>query len=273
MDPSAVSPGSTVEIEILNNTGAGTGNDQLTLTGSTDLTGSTLNIINNPTAPIGTYTIMTTSSGTFTGTFATVNKGADYANPVISGSTVTIDKITTLPVSWGPFTAVPADGKVLLTWTTLQESNTSHFLIEHSGNGQKFDVIGRVAAGGNTSLPSTYTFTDPSPVANGKNYYRLRQVDLDGQSKYSEVRYLSLQSSADSYANLYPNPLRDVMHIDVAAEQVQVMINDISGKKFKSFVLQPGMHTVSVGDLSRGIYQVVTYVKGKVVASQLMTKF
>jgi len=273
MDPSAVSSGSTTQIAIVDNTGAGTGNDLLTLTGSTDLTGSTLTITDNASAPIGIYTIMTTSSGSFTGTFGTVNKNANYASPVISGNTVTIEKITALPVTWGTFTAVPVNAKVLLTWTTLQESNTSHFLIEHSGNGQQFDVIGRVTAGGNTSVPSTYTFTDPAPVANGNNFYRLRQVDLDGQSAYSEVRIVSLNGSAGSYVNMYPNPVRDVMHLDVAQESVEVMVNDISGKKIKTFVLRPGMHTVSVSDLSRGIYQLVTYVKGKVVASTLMTKF
>jgi len=273
MDPSAVSSGSTAQIEIVDNTGAGTGNDLLTFTGSTDLTGSTLTILDNASAPVGTYTIMTTSSGTFTGTFGTVNKNANYSNPVISGNTVTIDKISTLPLTWGTFTAVPANGKVLLTWTTLQESNTSHFLVERSENGQQFNVIGRVTASGNASLPSTYTFTDPSPVAGGNSFYRLREVDLDGLSTYSEVRSVGLAASAESYVNVYPNPLRDVMHVDVAAESVEVMINDMSGKKIKTFILRPGMHTVSVSDLSRGIYQVVTYVKGKVVASMLMTKF
>jgi len=273
MDPSAVSSGSTTQIAIVDNTGAGTGNDLLTLTGSTDLTGSTLTITDNASAPLGIYTIMTTSSGSFTGTFGTVNKNANYASPVISGNTVTIEKITALPVTWGTFTAVPVNEKVLLTWTTLREFNTSHFLVEHSGNDQQFNVIGRVTAGGNTSLSSAYTFTDPAPVAKGNNFYRLRQVDLDGQSTYSEVRIVSLNGSAGSYVNIYPNPVRDVMHLDVAAESVEVMVNDISGKKIKTFILQPGMHTVSVSDLSRGIYQVVTCVKGKVVASTLMTKF
>ena len=273
MDPSAVSSGSTAQISIVDNTGAGTGNDLLTLTGSTDLTGSALTILDNPSAPIGTYTIMTTSSGTFSGTFGTVNKTSDYASPVISGNTVTIEKITALPVIWGAFTAVPADGKVLLTWTTLQESNTSHFLVERSVNGQQFDVIGKVTASGNTSLPTTYMFTDPSPVAGQINYYCLRQVDRDARSAYSEVRVVNPKGSVDSYVNIYPNPVKDVLHLDVAAESVQVVINDMSGKSIKTFQLQAGMHTVSVGDLSRGIYQVVTHVKGKVVASKLMTKF
>jgi len=67
--------------------------------------------------------------------------------------------------------------------------------------------------------------------------------------------------------------VKDVLHVDVATESVQVVINDMSGKSIKTFQLQAGMHTVSVGDLSRGIYQLVTYVKGKVAASKLVTKF
>ena len=87
------------------------------------------------------------------------------------------------------------------------------------------------------------------------------------------MRVVNPKGSVDSYVNIYPNPVKDVLHLDVAAESVQVVINDMSGKSIKTFQLQPGMHTVSVGDLSRGIYQLVTYVKGKVVASKLMTKF
>jgi hypothetical protein len=77
-------------------------------------------------------------------------------------------------------------------WTTQQESNASHFIIERSSvaNSATTDMeIGSVAAT-NTSTPHNYTFIDQYPL-NGTNYYRLRMVDFDNRIDYSPYRYMS----------------------------------------------------------------------------------
>jgi hypothetical protein len=64
--------------------------------------------------------------------------------------------------------------------------------VERSVDGISFNVIGRVNGYGTTSLPHNYSLNDLYPV-NGFNYYRLRQVDLDGHFTYSNVEVVELK--------------------------------------------------------------------------------
>jgi hypothetical protein len=92
-----------------------------------------------------------------------------------------------LPVNFTSFTATKAGGQALLRWQTAQEQNSLNFTVERSTNGVNFSSIGEMPAAGNSSTPKDYSFTDAEP-AQGINYYRLKEVDLDLRSMYSTVR-------------------------------------------------------------------------------------
>jgi hypothetical protein len=97
-----------------------------------------------------------------------------------------------------------------LQWATTEESNSSVFEIERRGKGQ-FEKIASVAAAGNTSTTSTYTFTDQL-LEPGQFYYRIKQIDLDGRSSYSNM--ISVRLDGKSLVKLYPNPVEQVLSIE-----------------------------------------------------------
>jgi hypothetical protein len=92
----------------------------------------------------------------------------------------------TLPVTFVSFSATRRDREdVTLDWTTVSETNNSHFEVERSTDGTNFTVIGKVAAGP-VSQEDSYQFADAA-ASGAATWYRLRQVDIDGQAQYSRI--------------------------------------------------------------------------------------
>jgi hypothetical protein len=98
----------------------------------------------------------------------------------------------TLPLTLLQFTvARTSAGKIELNWQTAQEINVSHFNIERSLDGRKWEKVGFKEARNQQGTITTYVFTDISPTV-GANYYRLHVVDNDGRADYSPVRLATL---------------------------------------------------------------------------------
>jgi hypothetical protein len=118
---------------------------------------------------------------------------------------------------------------VLLNWATAQEENSDHFEIERSSDNSNFASIGQVTAAHNSSLQRNYSFTDESPVS-GNNYYRLKEVDLDGQSIYSKVVSVNFGSSPQKMVAVYPNP---------AHESFQLQFKNMRTGRYEMNLLSP----------------------------------
>ena len=108
-----------------------------------------------------------------------------------------------LPVELTAFAARRAGAAVACAWATASERNSRDFAVERSRDGAAFEVLGTVAAAGNSSGATVYAFRDQQPLP-GRAYYRLRQTDLDGAIAYSA---LVLVAGAEVAApTLVPNP-------------------------------------------------------------------
>ena len=90
----------------------------------------------------------------------------------------------TLPVELTSFEAVRIEGNVRLEWTTASELNNDYFEVLKSYDGEIFSIIGYVDGHGTSSEVIDYSYTDSEPK---QAYYRLRQLDYDGQFEYSDV--------------------------------------------------------------------------------------
>ena len=110
-----------------------------------------------------------------------------------------------LPVELVAFTAVPQTNDVLLTWSTATEINNDQFQVQRSADGQHFHDLATIPGQGTTSSPHQYTYLDRRPGP-GQWYYRLRQVDLDGQATFSSVVTVQLKSES-AVSRVYPNPV------------------------------------------------------------------
>lgn len=103
----------------------------------------------------------------------------------------------------------------LLQWKTSQEINSASFDVEKSNDAVRFTKIGTVAAAGNSSIPVSYNFTDNNPVK-GMNYYRLKQIDIDGKFIYSPARLVLFDELDAATVKYYPNPTNGILYIEMS---------------------------------------------------------
>jgi hypothetical protein len=163
---------------------------------------------------------------------------------------------STLPVSFKSFTAARASSASVLKWTTATEINSKGFYVQRFYNGQweNLGFIATKAEAGNSSTDLNYTYND---VFNFKGVvqYRILQVDLDGKSKYSEVRCLSNSSQGGSIL-IYPNPAPVKGNVSIvlsdASSSYDIQIVDNSGRIVKEFTSVRS--TQQVSNLPKGQY-------------------
>lgn len=120
---------------------------------------------------------------------------------------------TTLPVSILNFKGAVVNNQPVLSWSTATEFNDKGFAIERSKDGKIFTQIGFVNGAGSTTQRKDYSYTDASSgdIGVATCYYRLKQIDLDGKTSYSNVIPLSLKNALDW--KIYPNPVKDKITI------------------------------------------------------------
>lgn len=111
--------------------------------------------------------------------------------------------VALLPVELREFHAKAVGNQVVISWKTEMEHRNSAFILERSGDGIRFQPLARVAAGLNGGSKQ-YDWTDQHPL-NGRNYYRLSQIDADGRQNNLGVRSVSIEGAGAQFS-LSPNP-------------------------------------------------------------------
>lgn len=171
------------------------------------------------------------------------------------GNTIIIQE-SPLPVVFASFTARRSGTAVLLNWQTASEQNNSGFSVERyaNGNWQEVGYVASQAQAGNSDAVLSYNFTDPNTIK-GISQYRIRQVDLDGRSKASDIRIVKGEGVLGKTV-IYPNPGLDGK-INVVFEDAttarDVTIVDMTGKVVKQW---RGItsNNLQVENLPAGIY-------------------
>lgn len=164
-----------------------------------------------------------------------------------------------LPVTLTLFKGTETAQGVELQWQTASEDNSDRFDIERSADGRNFEAIGFVKAHGTSADINNYSFTDKDPLT-GNNFYRLKEVDIDGKYKYSPVITINHHASVEA-VHAYPNPVQDVLHIVLPqafsnGRQVTVIIYGNNGQLIeKQLYANPGSKVqLGTRHLQRGIY-------------------
>jgi hypothetical protein len=143
-------------------------------------------------------------------------EGATLSGTMIAGITaVGVGSISTpLPVQFSAFDAYADLCKVQLHWSTAIEINNDYFQVEHSRDGRTFTAIGKVPGAGSSVEQQDYTYTDGHP-ADGGNYYRIQQVDLDGKRTATKVQQVYVHCTGDDAIKVFPT---------VSSNSVQVIL-------------------------------------------------
>lgn len=118
-----------------------------------------------------------------------------------------------------PITLTDFSGKTInqghqITWRTASETQNDYFELEHAIDGRNFQKIAQIEGAGNTPFTQNYTYLHTTPNL-GNNYYRLKQVDLDGSIHFSKVMVLTYQSKTSLSTSIYPNPVADQLFVKI----------------------------------------------------------
>src|SRR6185437_6251305 len=164
-----------------------------------------------------------------------------------------------MPIELTSFTAHNKGTGVSLDWSTAQELNNDYFDVEKSTNASDWTVVTRVNGAGNSQTVKNYNAFDASPVS-GVNYYRLKQVDFDGKSKYSKTVSIKVDGPKTAISVL-TNPFYNTLSVtfnSATSQMVSARLMDITGKLVaaENWSITSGnvRKDISVGTLNQGMY-------------------
>jgi parallel beta-helix repeat protein len=160
-----------------------------------------------------------------------------------------------LPVDLIYFNAEVRNANGYLYWATSSEANNDRFLLQKSTDGNYFETIAVLKGKGSFNGISEYSFTDSNLVSE-INYYRLVQIDYDGEKNISEIRLIKQNGNYEII--IYPNPFSGDLKIFIPEiEKASFILYDVVGQKLSDaieYTTSEELYTLYLQDLSPGIY-------------------
>lgn len=198
-------------------------------------------------------TVQTTASSQGVGLLsvsATPDTDIAQDDPTDNGHSSVLIVNAALPVSLTKFDA-RAEGEVVkLKWATEAELNNKGFEIERSLDGETFTKLAFVEGAGTTTAKQNYAYVDRKPSVH--NYYRLKQVDFDGEYEYSEIRFVKMEKLV-SEITMYPNPFSDKLNITMPADiEKTIKVYNQSGELIRTVETEDNIFQLT--DLVDGLY-------------------
>jgi hypothetical protein len=170
-----------------------------------------------------------------------------------------------LPVELIEFKGTCINNQIQLSWSTLSETNHSHFEIYKKNATSSWKLLGEVKGNDYNGI-NNYTFLDSS--LDDVNLYRLKQIDLDGRYEYSDM--ISISNCSLDKVEIYPNPAHDLLFIQYKSDEnkkVSFNIFDTRGSVMLHLEkeLRQGTQIIEldVSILSKGVYFIEIRSNGK----------
>lgn len=205
-----------------------------------------------------------------------------FAEITIAGNKVVTAPIwytynAVLPVTLLDFKATVSNSKtVLVNWVTANEINNQLFVVEKSTDGVHFIAIDSVAGAVNATTQHHYSIVDIAPF-DGINYYRLKQIDTDGKTTFSNVVTVNLNQAAINYFTVYPNPVGNQLTLSINSkteQKVSYIVTDIYGRTLQSSSLQltkgNQLQRVAINQLAAGNYNVTILFSDTQVTKKIL---
>ncbi len=211
------------------------------------------------------------SAGTITD-LANVSRVALRQGTASNAPTLSIDGIRVsntwangpLPVKLVNFSASLNNNQTELNWSTASETNNKGFEVERSIDGVNFETIGFVKGNGNSNRINKYSFIDANQSS---AFYRLKQIDFDGQFEYSSTVKVS---NDELLVDLTPNPFNDNLVINSPTMIENAEIIDVTGKVKLMEIVNSNRATINTSTLSNGIYFIRINNGQKVITKRII---
>lgn len=175
---------------------------------------------------------------------------------------------STLPVEFGSFSVTKAGRTAKINWNTVQEINSSHFVIERSADSRNWKSVHTIPAAGNSSNVINYSYVDVSPEK-GTNYYRIRQVDINNAQKTTDIKLVSFNS--EKVISFFPNPVADQLTIQSGTDKIySIRIINSKGQLVTQQQVQNTTATVAVKNLPPGLYMLQMVTETGIITEKFM---
>ena len=221
-----------------------------------------------------------------------VNEGGTPTNQTVRGSVLSNTLTSFSPLSSGGTTEVVTPvtlryfegrkegGVNQLDWATATELNNSHFEVYRSFDGANFELIGEVE-GANASQGAAYSYTDQQ-LGSGQYFYRLRQVDFDGQDEWFNTVLLEVVAANRKALEMFPNPLEQdrILRFNLEStvnesQELHFELMSLSGKSVYQHKLSSQSNQVNIrvpSHIEQGVYLVRVKYLGRFWTQKLLVK-
>jgi Secretion system C-terminal sorting domain len=162
-------------------------------------------------------------------------------------NSITMHVSGVLPIELRDFRGFTEGGINHIVWLTASEINNKGFQVERlNPNSKLWEVLSFVFA---QDKAANYEFLDSHPLS--INYYRLRQIDIDGREQLSKV--ISLSTTSEKSLKAYPSVTSHILKVDYATEKENVHFDifNILGQSVQSGILT---QVLDVSSLALGTY-------------------
>lgn len=209
------------------------------------------------------------------GTGKKINFSGTSLNNNVVFTVVTLKSAALLPAVWLGFTATASNSNALLAWKTSDEMNVDRYSVEHSFNGVSFSAVGTVTAHNNSGV-NEYSFTHPDLSA-GVHYYRIRRLDKDGRSEYTDIKSVKIPSTIAD-VQVRPNPVTGstlVLAVSIPqSSKTIVQVMGVDGKVVlqQNIALAAGKNLVNlnIATVPAGIYLVQVKMSDVVITKKFI---
>jgi len=193
-------------------------------------------------------------------------------NPVVvtvdTTMSITANFENTVPVELASFTVGSAPNSVtnalLLKWQTASETSNLGFEIERSiSTNSDWKKIGFVEGHGTTTEAKFYEFVDDEATTQDTYFYRLKQIDTNGDYEYSHIVEFEVTAPKEfALKQNYPNPFNPSTQIVIQLKEdvdVKLVVYDLLGRQVADIVdesMKAGTHKLTFDgrELSAGVY-------------------
>jgi len=194
---------------------------------------------------------------------------------------ITVERSSVLPVTLISFTVECYNNMSLLEWATASEQNSDYFQVERSRNGHEWTEVSKISTVGNSSVITNYQFYDTTANFNVTGYYyRLKQVDFDGQFEYFETKYILCEDDKTTKEiKVFPNPTEGDIFVGLKnnnVEEATFLIVDNTGRAiFTVNVNLTDAYTVyplNMSDIQSGTYTLYILTKNNNFLHKIIKK-
>ena len=141
--------------------------------------------------------------------------------------------------------------QMLITWTN-ENQNVQGFFVESSRDANNWNTLGYVENSSSQLSSTKYSFSYTG-TGSGRYYYRIKQIGMQGQVQYSEVKFIDLKTS--NLIAISPNPTKGMIQITNADNTYsKIVVLDIAGHIIKYSTLKRGVNSLSIVELPSGTY-------------------